>query len=144
MKHRGVRHRVDGYPVEDASKPLEVRITQRDISRGKPSACECAIAVAIKRIYGAKHVRVNATKIYVERRGRLLRLRTPKGILEQIELFDRTGDMGPGVYTIPLVSPAHALGTVHRSDRPPGLRGHHLRPLRKRDRPIYKSDEAVI
>jgi hypothetical protein len=111
--------------------------------QGKPSACECAIAMAIKCIYGAKHVRVNATKIYVERRGRLLRLRTPKGIFEQIELFDRTGDMGPGVYTIPPVSPAHALGTVHKSDRPSGLRGHHLRPLKKRDRPVYKADEAV-
>jgi hypothetical protein len=99
--------------------------------------------VAIRRIYSAKHVRVNASKIYVERRGVLMRMRTPPGLLEQIELFDRTGDMGPGVYTIPLVSPAQALGTVHRSGRPPSLKGNHLRPLKKRDRPVYRGDEVA-
>lgn len=128
-------HKVDGFPVVDADQPLEVHVTQRDIDKGKPSACFCAIAVAIKREHGAQWVRVNASRIYVEKDGKLLRFRTPPGIFQQIELFDATGDMGAGVYSIPPLSASHRLGTVHKSDRPAS--GWRLRPLKKRDRPRY-------
>jgi hypothetical protein len=133
------KRKVDGYPVIDAATPLEVHVQQRDINRGRPSACECAIAKAIMRETGAQHVRVNATRIFIEKNGVLHRYKTPRGIFEQIELFDRTGDMGPGVYTIPPIDPAHALGAVFKSERAPGLR--NVKPLKKRDRPIYRIED---
>jgi hypothetical protein len=132
---KGIR-KVDGYAVVDGERPLEVHVKQADINRGKPSACDCAIAVAIRREHGAKHVRVNATKIYIERSGVLHRYRTPPGIFDQIELFDRTGQMGPGIYTIPPVPESNRLGAEFR-----GVAGPHARrspPLKKRDRPVYR------
>jgi hypothetical protein len=138
---RHQRSKVDGYPVVDATKPLEVHVTQRDIRKGKPSACDCAFAVAIRRTYGAERVRVNASRVYVEQGGVYRRYRTPEGMFEQIELFDRTGDMGPGVYTIPVMSPSHALGVVYYSRRRPRLGSHDMHPLKKRDRPIYKAED---
>jgi hypothetical protein len=139
-RHRSSTRKVDGYPVVDADKPLEVHVTQRDIDRGKPDACACAFVVALKREYGSKHCRVNATRTYVEKGGVLLRFRTPGGIFQQIELFDHTGDMGPGVYTIPVMPPAQRLDAPHKV-----YKWHasttRLPPLAKRARPVYRIEE---
>jgi len=131
--------KLDGYHVVDANRILEFNVTQRDVNKGKPSACECAIAVAIMRELGAKRVRVNATRAYVERNGKYVRYKVPRGLLEQIELFDSRGDMGTGVFQLVPFSESSRLGVRHRSDNPPGTNTY--RALKKRDRPIYKQED---
>ena len=37
-RFRGSTRKVDGYPVVDADRPLDVHVTQRDIAKGKPDA----------------------------------------------------------------------------------------------------------
>lgn len=140
-RYRKADRKVDGYPVVDADGPLDVHVTQRDINKGRPDACSCAFVVALKRTYGAKHGRVNASRTYVEQDGVLLRFRTPNGIFEQIELFDRTGDMGPGIYTLPPMNPADRLDAPRRKYEALKLTIRPA-PLAKRARPVYRADES--
>lgn len=131
--------KLDGYRVVDAKTILEFNVTQRDVNKGKPSACECAVAVAIRRTFGAKQVRVNMTRAYVEHNGKYLRYLVPRGLLVQIELFDSKGDMATGVFQLVPVLESQLLGTRHRSDNPPKEKTQRI--LKKRDRPVYRSEE---
>lgn len=136
------KDRVDGYKVEDADAAFEVHVTERDLARGKKkSPLACAIAVAIKRTTGAKQARVNPYRIYVEHDGVYLRFKTPAGIREQVELFDRTGKMGTGIFTIPLVSPSQRLGSypvVLSRDYQGNYQGKRSKRL---NRPVYMSEK---
>jgi hypothetical protein len=84
---------------------------------------------------------VNPTRTYVEHNGVYLRYFTPVGVKEQIELFDRTGKMGPGVYTIKPVAPTHKFGVDdgHRLNR--RVPNVYIPRTPRTARPIYKDEE---
>lgn len=139
-KKRARRHLayVDGLLVEDAAHPIDIEVTEMDIAKGRPDPCECAFAVAIMRITGAKRARVQASRVYYEKGGKYMRLQVPQGMRAQLELFDRTGKMGPGVYTIPVVSESHALGTNHDKTGKGSLQSPPL--MRKRVKVNYTGE----
>jgi hypothetical protein len=141
MKKQGKPRKVDGLPVRDADTPLEVHVRMKHIRKGKPDPCACAFALALMEEHNAERARVHCSRVFVEHNGEYLRYRTPPGMTDQLELFDKTGKMGPGVYTITVVPPSLRLG----ADRPreSSKRGSSHGPARlfMRERPKYARDD---
>lgn len=132
------RFKLDGLKVRDGKKSLEVHVTSRDIAKGVPhDPCRCAFAKALMRTTGAQQARVHSSRIYLEQNGVYRRYLVTKGMTEQLELFDRTGDMGEGVYEIVPVPPSQKLQTTFEPTGKGAPRGP--RRLLKRDRPAYRS-----
>lgn len=141
MKKQAMPRKVDGLPVRDAKTPLEVHVRMKHIRKGKPDPCACAFALALMEEHDAARARVHSSRVFVEHDGQYLRFLTPPGMTDQLELFDKTGKMGPGVYTLPVVPPSLRLGVDGPRTR--SNRGPSRGPARlfMRERPKYVHDD---
>ncbi len=101
--------KIGGLPVFDATEPISFSVTNRDIARGGIKAPDsCAIALACKRVFHTKDVKIHLTYSYLLEKDHWVRYRTPACISREIVAFDRGGVFEPGEYT---------LLVPHKSDR---------------------------
>lgn len=103
---------IDGLPVIDAKKPLELHIIMDDIrkaDRKHPDAC--AVANACYREIHATEARVHLGRVYVKTTAdKWVRYITPKSLRQEIITFDRGGVFEPGTYVLHKPQPSHQLG----------------------------------
>lgn len=121
---------IDGYPVVDATEPLILEVTRRDITKGEPQEPDsCAIARACKRTLDIIEARVHLSRTYLRTSdGEWLRYFTPQAARTEIVAFDRGGTFEPGEYRFPPVSKSKRLGTMKSTST-------NKRTGRKRTRP---------
>jgi hypothetical protein len=111
--------KINGLPVFDAKEPISFSVTKRDIDRGgikEPDSC--AIALACRREFRSRDVRIHLTYSYLLEKDHWIRYRTPNCISREIIAFDRGGTFEPGEYTLLVPYKSDRIG-VHA-----GLRRH--------------------
>lgn len=109
------RQRIEGMPVVDATRPLTLHITPRDIEISiKREPTSCAAAAACLRQFDIVAARVHLTRTLLQINGRWVRYITPRTLRQEIITFDRGGVFEPGDFTL---KPAPV-----REDRPTGTR----------------------
>lgn len=110
------KHTFEGRKMVDATAPLTIRITPRDINNSKVrSPDDCAIAKACRRILHTE-VKVHLSRTYVldKEKGVWVRFKTPQRAARELIAYDRGGSFAPGDYTLSCISPNARLG-VKRS-----------------------------
>src|ERR1700735_2318280 len=103
--------RINGLPVVDATKKVQLHITPRDIQLGDvKDPTRCAAARACKRQMGATNAQVRIAVTYVQMGNKFVRYTTPGSLRAEIIAFDRGGSFVPGSYTLMPVRPSQKLG----------------------------------
>jgi hypothetical protein len=116
--------KINGLPVFDAREPISFSVTKRDIDRGGVKLPDsCAIAVACKREFHSKDVRIHLTYSYLLEKDHWVRYRTPNCISREIVAFDRGGTFEPGEYTLLVPFKSNRIGGLRR------LRKHYNKRL---------------
>jgi hypothetical protein len=112
---------IDGLPVTDATRSLELHITARDIAHADNKNPEdCVAARACRRQFHAKEARIHLGRTYIRLNdNNWIRLRTPKPLRDEIIAFDRGGKFEPGDFLLSPVVPADRLGNNKRNRKPP-------------------------
>lgn len=93
---------INGKRVVDATKPVTINITPRDIANGdnkNPSGCAAARA-AKHSIEECISARVHVGRVYIEQDKKWVRYNTPDSLRQEIIAFDRGGTFAPGEYTL--------------------------------------------
>jgi hypothetical protein len=129
---------VGGRHVNDATKPLVLKIAKADIHDSTPGdPANCAVAVACKRLIGADEVLVYKTRAYVRRGNTWTRYMVPSSIQGEIRAFDRGAEFVPADYTLVPPSRTEKLGRVR------GEKGGEIKTNRDiRRKPIRISRES--
>lgn len=97
---------IAGKRVVDATKPVTINITPRDIAAGdnkNPSSCAAAKA-AKHSIEDCISARVHIGRVYIEQEKKWVRYNTPDSLKQEIIAFDRGGAFAPGEYTLRPIS----------------------------------------
>lgn len=84
---------IAGKRVVDATKPVTINITPRDIAAGdnkNPSSCAAAKA-AKHSIEDCISARVHIGRVYIEQEKKWVRYNTPDSLKQEIIAFDRGG-----------------------------------------------------
>jgi hypothetical protein len=92
---------IDGLPIVDARKGIEIEVTDRDCQLGDPLVPKtCAAARAIRRS-GALDVRVHLGRVYIRSNKGNWQRYVPSGRLHvELVVFDRGGKMQAGKYKL--------------------------------------------
>jgi hypothetical protein len=88
---------IDGQPVANAATELRLEVTAADIREGapgNPNACAIAVA-AVRQLAGVDAAKVHLGVIYLRRRGKWFRWKTPEYATREIVAFDRGGRFIP-------------------------------------------------
>lgn len=106
--------KINGKPVIDATKPLQISISSKDAALGKtkdPGACAAARAI-IRTITDVKSARVHLGRTYIEYKDKWIRYKTPESLKVEIVSFDRgaKAEYTTGDYTLYAPSPTDRLG----------------------------------
>ena len=114
---------INGTKVVDATKPLEVTITAKDVAKGKTKdAGACAAALAVMRQCHASAARVHVGRTYVKMDDKWVRFETPPSLRAELIAFDRGGSFEPGKHTLKKLRPSHFTGKrqggADRNQRP--------------------------
>ena len=112
---------IDGYPVVDATKPIVLGITLRDVKKGAtkdPGSCAAALA-CLREVKGAEKARVHIGRTYIKIGKKWLRFLTPAALKNEIVAFDRGGKFAPGEYTIRPLWPSHRGTDRHLDPKKP-------------------------
>jgi len=97
---------INGKPVVNATKPVIIKITPRDISTGdnkNPSSCAAAKA-AKHSIEECISARVHIGRVYIEQDRKWVRYNTSDALRTEIVAFDRGGAFNPGEYSLRPIS----------------------------------------
>jgi hypothetical protein len=97
---------INGKRVVDATKPVTISITARDVANGdnkNPSGCAAARA-AKHSIEDCISARVHIGRVYIEQEKKWVRYNTPDSLKQEIIAFDRGGSFAPGEYVLRPVS----------------------------------------
>jgi hypothetical protein len=97
---------INGKRVVDATKPIKITITPKDISKGdnkNPSGCAAAQA-AMHSVPDCISARVHIGRVYIEQEKRWVRYNTSDALRTEIVAFDRGGQFEPGEYTLRPIS----------------------------------------
>jgi len=97
---------IAGKRVVDATKPVTITITPRDVAKGdnkNPSGCAAAMA-AKHSIAECISARVHIGRVYIEQDKKWVRYNTPDPLKQEIIAFDRGGTFAPGEYTLRPIS----------------------------------------
>lgn len=121
---------IDGIPVIDAKKPLDIKITKRDISLAdNKEPADCAVARACRGSLHALEARVHLGRVYLRmNKGSWTRYVTTKPLRTEIIAFDRGGTFEAGTYVLKPPSPSKSIGAKRK-------RGPHLTKGKPRQRP---------
>lgn len=116
---------IDGIPVTNARRGLELHITTRDCNGGDPKRpSTCAAARAIRRELGAIDCRVHLARVYVrQNKGNWTRYMTPKALAREIVAFDRGGNFQPGTYALPAPTPSKQATGTRQGTKPKQKKG---------------------
>lgn len=127
--------RINGIPVVDATKPLKITITKRDVTRGQTKdSGGCAAAQAIMREMHASAARVHIGRTYVKADDdKWMRFETPPSLRAEIIAFDRGGSFEPGTHVLKKLRPSHFTGKRQGS----ASRNARPRTATKRARPKH-------
>lgn len=110
--------KINGLPVVDATKPLNLVITKRDVSLGAtkdPGAC--AAARSLCRLPEIDEARVHLGRTYIKSGKKWIRYETPKAVRTEIVAFDRGGSFEPGEYIFGAIRPSHRNGRQQGSTK---------------------------
>jgi hypothetical protein len=93
---------INGKKVVDATKPIKIKISQRDATEGATKdPGDCAAARAAKRdVPNCISARVHVGRVYVEQKDKWVRYFTPDALRTEIVAFDRGGTFQPGEYEL--------------------------------------------
>lgn len=92
---------LEGKPVFNSSRPMEIYITKEDVSFAKSKEPDaCAAAVACLRNPGVQKALVHLSVTFIKTRGKWFRYRTPVGLRDEIVAFDRGGSFYPGDFKL--------------------------------------------
>ena len=97
---------IAGKRVVNATKPVTITITPRDVASGdnkNPSACAAAKA-AKHSIEECISARVHIGRVYIEQDKKWVRYNTPDSLKQEIIAFDRGGTFAPGEYILRPIS----------------------------------------
>lgn len=100
---------INGKRVVNATKPVTINITQRDVDTGdnkNPSGCAAAKA-AKHSIEECISARVHVGRVYIEQDKKWIRYDTPDALRTEIIAFDKGGNFQPGEYTLRAISPGN-------------------------------------
>lgn len=111
MRARRALRLVDGLPLIDAAKPLDVLITEDDIRHAIRKDCDlCAASLALCRDARIKDARVYLSRAYVRFVDKWVRYETGAALRRAIVHFDRAGVFEPGRYRLGAPCPTNRLG----------------------------------
>lgn len=112
--------KINGKKVVNAKRPLNLEITEGDVSKGNvKDPTGCAAARACVRQLNAKSARVHISTTYVEFENKWVRYRTPASLRTEIVSFDRGKQFEPGTYHVRPLQPSHqANGKRMGSNKP--------------------------
>lgn len=134
--------KLDGKPVNNATKPLLISITSKDARAGlKKDPMSCAAAVACTReIPNCTEARVHVSVAYLKIKGKWFRYRTPQALRTEIVGFDRGAKFSPGDYYLAPIQPSHrANGKRMGGSKPTERKG----PKQKRHQPHRTGVRAI-
>lgn len=124
---------VEGKPVIEARRSLNLQILLQDIKKGrKKNPYCCAAAEACKRQFKVKKARVNITRTYLltalsDGTKAWIRYFNPPSLVTEIKKFDRTGKFTMAEYN---------LSPVSKSKRQSFLKAKNKKKL-----PVNKGDD---
>ena len=127
---------IEKIKIKDATKPLQLSITKRDITGSDRRSPEtCAAAACLLRMDGVQEARVHKTRTYIRKGGTWFRYMTPISLQMELVAFDRGGRFEPG---------EHFLLPVPEKKRPTGKRQGSGRDKRTgRSQRTYHTVSAV-
>jgi hypothetical protein len=121
---------IDGLPVEDAKRPILLKITKGDCKkadRKEPSTC--AVAQAFYRQTNAQEVRIHLARAYVKTTpDKWVRYIVEKAMRLELVVFDRGGTFAPGEYRLSAPQPSKRIGARPAKPGPKLKRGTPRRP----------------
>jgi hypothetical protein len=93
---------INGKRVVDATKPVTIKITPKDVADGaNKNPSECAAAKAAKHsVPDCINARVHVGRVYIEQSSKWVRYNTSEALRTEIVSFDRGGSFQPGAYTL--------------------------------------------
>lgn len=127
---------INGIKVKDATTPLVLEITKRDVQLGNtrdPGSCAAARA-CVRLVPDAKEARVYLSRVYVRTDKEWIRYLTPSSLRTEVVAFDRGGSFSPGEHTLLVIGGTRKLGADKRK-RP--------RPVKKAKRQRYHVIEDI-
>jgi hypothetical protein len=131
--------KVDGNKVVDAAKPVEFRVTPRDVKiAARKDRFTCPLSWAITRWLGAKQASVTAgvTLIQFGATPVYRRYRTTRKARDALVRFDRTGEFEPDDFKLVPFAESHKLGSrFHPTGK--GAPKERVKGVRF-ERPVYK------
>jgi hypothetical protein len=115
---------IDGLPVINAKKPIQMTITKADCKNGNPKHPDtCAAARCLMRELHASEVRVHLSRVYVKTTpDKWVRFMTTKPLRTEIIAFDRGGTFEPGTYHLSAVRKSVRSRAARKPVRKPGSR----------------------
>jgi len=107
---------IDGMPIFNAKKPLELEILPADCKGDPKDPSDCAVARAVKRVMHALEVRAHLSAI-VWRTNNVswTRARTPAAMRVQMIVLDQGGRFQPGHYYLAVMGPRKSSGRAQGS-----------------------------
>lgn len=99
--------KINGLPVFDATAPVKLIVTPKDVAKGDtkdPAAC--AAAQSAIRLLHADEARVHLGRTYLRFGKRWTRYQTTEAVRAEIISFDRGGKFAPGEYHLSAPSPS--------------------------------------
>jgi hypothetical protein len=114
----GVKMKINGLSVVDATKSITIKVTASDILKStKKDQTECAAAIACKRQLKATEVRVHVGRTYIRYNGQWKRYITSSALRDEVVAFDRGGDFNPGEYTLVSMQPSRRNDRKYRLNK---------------------------
>jgi len=105
--------------VIDATTPLHITVSKRDVSGATPKKPEdCAMARACKRLRHADGAIIRPSRAYIIRGNTAIRYAVPPSVGREIVVFDRHSDFKPGDYHLSAITKSKRLGRRQGSDSP--------------------------
>ena len=107
MRNKRRHMKINGLPVKDGRKTIELLVTSGDIKRSTvKDPTNCAAAVACRRDFGASEARVHIGRTYLRFNGHWERYTTSPRLRAEIVAFDRGGKFQPGTYQLKKMQPS--------------------------------------
>lgn len=115
--------KINGKPVVDATKPIIVTVTKRDVKNGqRKDPGGCAMALAAKRTCHAKSARVHVGRTYIEYDDKWVRYNTSNSLRTELVSFDRGQVFLEGDFRLSAIPPHDRTTNKDRFPKPQGSR----------------------
>jgi hypothetical protein len=103
--------------VADATKPITITVTKRDVQKSsKKNPENCAMACSFKR-RGWDSAIIHRSTAYLVRGDLAVRYFVPQSVVREIVSFDRHGDFRPGDYHLSAIDPSRRIGAYQPETR---------------------------